>query len=139
MWRQIPLLCWLAAADLGFSKNDRSQNVRRVGEVARLFADAGLVVIGSVISPYRTDRIHVRELHAAVGLPFIEVFVDTPLDVCELRDPKGLYAKARSGGISGFTGVDDPYETPQEADLVIQTVETTVEEAVSNLLEMLPT
>jgi bifunctional enzyme CysN/CysC len=107
-------------AGLGFSPQDRAENVRRVGEVAQLFADAGLVAIVSLISPYRTDRDLVRARHAAAGLPFLEVFVDTPVDVCESRDPKGMYARARAGEITGFTGVDDPYEVPVEPALVLR-------------------
>jgi bifunctional enzyme CysN/CysC len=104
-------------ADLGFSAADRTENIRRVGEVARLFADAGVVALVPVISPYRADRDRVRAIHDGVGLPFVEVFVDTPLAVCETRDPKGLYAKARAGEIRGFTGIDDPYEAPAEPEL----------------------
>jgi bifunctional enzyme CysN/CysC len=104
-------------ADLGFSAADRTENIRRIGEVARLFADAGVVALVPVISPYRADRDRARAIHEAVGLRFLEVFVDTPLDVCEARDPKGLYAKARAGEIRGFTGIDDPYETPEHPDL----------------------
>jgi bifunctional enzyme CysN/CysC len=104
-------------ADLGFSAADRTENIRRIGEVARLFADAGVVALVPVISPFRADRDRARAIHAAVGLPFLEVFVDTPLDVCEARDPKGLYAKARAGEIAGFTGIDDPYEAPTHPDL----------------------
>ena len=104
-------------ADLGFSAGDRSENIRRVGEVARLFADAGVVALVPVISPYRADRAAARAIHDGVGLRFVEVFVDTPLEVCEARDPKGLYKLARRGEITGFTGVDDPYETPPEPDL----------------------
>lgn len=104
-------------ADLGYSAADRSENIRRVGEVARLMADAGLVVLVPVISPYRADREQVRTIHAASGLPFVEVFVDTPLDVCEQRDPKGLYAQARAGELTGLTGVDDPYEAPEKPDV----------------------
>ena len=104
-------------ADLGFSAADRGENIRRVGEVARLFADAGVVALVPVISPYRADRNRARAVHAAAGLPFVEVFVDTPLAVCEARDPKGLYAKARAGEITGFTGIDDPYEAPEAPDL----------------------
>ena len=103
--------------DLGFSADDRAENVRRVGEVARLFADAGVVALVPVISPYRVDRTRAREIHQLAGLPFLEVFVDTPLEVCEARDPKGLYAKARAGEITGFTGIDDPYEAPDDPDL----------------------
>ncbi|WP_029892361.1 adenylyl-sulfate kinase [Nocardia brasiliensis] len=107
-------------ADLGFSAADRVENVRRVGEVARLFADAGVVAVVSLISPYRADRDRVRAAHLAAGIPFVEVFVDTPLQVCEARDPKGMYAKARAGEISGFTGIDDPYEAPTDAELVLR-------------------
>jgi adenylyl-sulfate kinase len=104
-------------ADLGFSTADRTENIRRVGEVARLFADAGVVALVPVISPYRADRDRARVMHEAAGLRFVEVFVDTPIDVCESRDPKGLYAKARAGEIVGFTGIDDPYEPPEHPDL----------------------
>jgi bifunctional enzyme CysN/CysC len=104
-------------ADLGFSAADRSENIRRVGEVARLFADAGVVALVPVISPYRADRDRVRAIHEGVGLRFVEVYVDTPLAVCEARDPKGLYKLARQGEITGFTGIDDPYEAPGEPDL----------------------
>jgi len=107
-------------ADLGFSAADRAENVRRVGEVARLFADAGVVAVVSLISPYRADRDRVRAAHEAAGLPFVEIFVDTPLEICEARDPKGMYAKARAGEIRGFTGVDDPYESPADPALVLR-------------------
>jgi adenylyl-sulfate kinase len=106
-------------ADLGFSAADRAENVRRVGEVARLMADAGLVVLVPVISPYRADRDRARSAHETAGLRFVEIFVDTPLELCEQRDPKGLYAKARAGELTGMTGVDDPYEPPLHADLVL--------------------
>lgn len=105
--------------DLGFSAADRAENIRRIGEVARLFADAGLVAIVPVISPYAADRDRARAAHAADGLAFCEVFVDTPLEVCEARDPKGLYRRARAGELRGFTGVDDPYEPPAAPDLVL--------------------
>jgi bifunctional enzyme CysN/CysC len=107
-------------ADLGFSAADRAENVRRVGHVARLLADAGVTALVPLISPYRTDRDLVRSLHESVGLPFVEVFVDTPIDLCEQRDPKGLYAKARAGEITGFTGIDDPYEAPLTPELVLR-------------------
>lgn len=125
-------------ADLGFSAEDRAENVRRIGEVARLFADAGVVVLVPVISPYRSDRDTVRQRHVEAGLPFIEVFVDTPLEVCEARDPKGLYAKARAGEITGFTGVDDPYEPPLDPELLIDTTVTSPDEATSLILRLLP-
>ena len=104
-------------ADLGFSAADRAENVRRIGEVARLMADAGLVVLVPVISPYRADRDNVRAMHDAAGLSFVEVFVDTPLELCEQRDPKGLYAKARAGELIGMTGIDDPYESPAAPEI----------------------
>jgi adenylyl-sulfate kinase len=104
-------------ADLGFSADDRSENVRRVGEVARLFADAGVIALVPLISPYRADRDRVRRIHDAAGLRFVEVFVDTPIEMCETRDPKGLYAKARAGELTGFTGVDDAYEAPGNPEL----------------------
>jgi bifunctional enzyme CysN/CysC len=106
-------------ADLGFSAADRAENVRRVGEVARLMADAGLVVLVPVISPYRADRDRVRTAHDVAGLRFVEIFVDTPLELCEQRDPKGLYAKARAGEVTGMTGIDDPYEPPRSPELVV--------------------
>lgn len=107
-------------ADLGFSSTDRAENVRRLGEVARLFADAGLVALVAAISPYRADRDRVRARHEDAGLEFIEVFMHTPIELCEARDPKGLYANARAGLISGFTGVDDPYEEPVKADVELR-------------------
>ncbi|WP_040790501.1 adenylyl-sulfate kinase [Nocardia paucivorans] len=107
-------------SDLGFTTADRAENVRRVGEVARLFAEAGVVAIVSLISPYRADRDRARAVHEAAGLPFLEVFVDTPLEICEARDPKGMYARARAGEIRGFTGIDDPYEPPLTPTLVLR-------------------
>ncbi|RRO18008.1 adenylyl-sulfate kinase [Saccharopolyspora rhizosphaerae] len=107
-------------ADLGFCAADRAENVRRVGEVARLFADAGVVSIVSLISPYRSDRQRARQAHGDAGLTFVEVFVDTPIETCEARDPKGLYVRARAGEITGFTGVDDAYEAPESPDLVLR-------------------
>jgi adenylyl-sulfate kinase len=123
--------------DLGFSAEARTENVRRVAEVARLFADAGIVALVPLISPYRAGREHARALHEAAGLVFLEVFVDAPLDVCEARDPKGLYAKARAGEISGFTGVDDPYEPPVSPDLVIAAADTDSEDAAGAVVELL--
>ncbi len=105
--------------NLGFSADDRAENVRRVGEVARLFADAGVIALVPLISPYRAGREHARALHDAAGLTFLEVFVDTPLAECEARDPKGLYKQARAGEITGFTGIDDPYEAPSAPELVV--------------------
>jgi len=123
--------------DLGFDAASRTENVRRVGEVARLFADAGLVAVVPVISPYREGRDHARAIHAAAGLPFFEVFVDTPLAVCEARDPKGLYAKARAGELPGFTGIDDPYEPPLAPELVIPGDRVTPAEGVAMIVETL--
>lgn len=120
--------------DLGFSHVDRTENVRRVGEVARLMADAGLVVSVPVISPYRADRRRVRAMHEQAGIAFHEVFVDTPLEVCESRDPKGLYARARAGEITGFTGIDDPYQAPENPEANIDTTANTVDEAVERLM-----
>lgn len=106
--------------DLGFSAEDRSENVRRVGHVASLLADAGVVALVPLISPYRADRDRARALHGAADIPFVEVFVDTPIELCEQRDPKGLYKKARAGGLTGFTGIDAPYEAPLAPELVLQ-------------------
>lgn len=120
--------------NLGFSAEDRAENIRRIGEVAKLFADAGLVVITSFISPYRRDRDQARALHAAASLPFIECFVDTPIEICEQRDPKGLYQKARAGQIKGFTGIDDPYEAPLTPELVLKAGTRSVTECVADVL-----
>jgi len=105
--------------DLGFSPEDRDENVRRVAEVACLFADAGLVTLVPLISPYRKARQRARNLHELAEIPFYEVFIDTPIEICERRDPKGLYAQARAGGLTSMTGVDDPYEVPESPDLVL--------------------
>lgn len=121
-------------ANLGFGAADREENIRRIGEVAKLFADAGVVAITSFISPYRADRGRVRRLHAEAGLAFVEVFVDTPIEVCESRDPKGLYKKARAGQIKGFTGIDDPYEPPTGAEVHLPTAELTIEQSVERCL-----
>ena len=103
--------------DLGFSDEDRTENVRRVGEVARLFADAGVVALVPLISPFREGRDHARQVHEVAGLPFAEIFIDTPLEICEQRDPKGLYAQARAGSLTGMTGIDAPYEPPLDPTL----------------------
>lgn len=121
--------------DLGFSAEDRDRNVRRTAEVARLFADAGLVALVSVVSPYASARAFARELHERDGLRFIEVYVNTPLEVCVQRDPKGLYARAKEGKLRGFTGVDDPYEPPAAPDLELRGLELPA--AVEKVLEVL--
>jgi len=121
--------------DLGFSAEDRDRNVRRTAEVARLFADAGLVALVSVVSPYADARRFARELHERDGLRFIEVFVNTPLAICEARDPKGLYARARAGQLKGFTGVDDPYEPPLDPDVELRVVDVDI--AVERVLDAL--
>ncbi len=121
--------------DLGFTAEDRDRNVRRTAEVARLFADAGLVALVSVVSPYADARDAARELHERDGLRFVEVFVDTPVEVCEERDPKGLYARARAGQLKGFTGVDDPYEIPRSPDVALRGLDLPT--AVERVLEAL--
>lgn len=123
--------------DLGFAPADRTENVRRIGEVARLMADAGLVVIVPVISPYRVDRRRARRAHATAGLRFLEVWVATPLAVCEERDPKGMYARARAGELTDFTGVDAPYEEPTAPDLVLDTTVADVDECADMLLRII--
>jgi bifunctional enzyme CysN/CysC len=123
--------------DLGFSTGDRAEHIRRVGQVARLFADAGVVALLSLIAPLATDRDGVREAHAEAGLPFVEVFVDTPLEECERRDPKGLYARARAGEIKGFTGVDAPYEPPSQPEVHVTTMDVEVDAAVSEIIAKL--
>jgi adenylylsulfate kinase len=123
--------------NLGFSAADREENIRRIGEVAKLFADAGLITITSFISPYRKDRDGARKLHEEAKLGFIECHVDTPIEICEERDPKGLYKKARAGEIKGFTGIDDPYEAPERPELVVRAGEKSVSECVAQVLEHL--
>ncbi len=123
--------------DLGFSASDRTENIRRVGEVAKLFAEAGSVALSAFISPYVRDRNEVRERHVEAGLPFLEVYVAAPLETCEQRDPKGLYKKARAGLIAGFTGIDDPYEPPTRPDLVLRTDTMDVAECIQACLELL--
>lgn len=124
-------------ANLTFSADDRQENIRRIGEVSKLFADAGVIAITSFISPYRADRGRVRELHAEAGLAFLEVFIDTPIEVCEQRDPKGLYKKARAGEIKGFTGIDDPYEAPAAPEIKLKTAEKSIGECVAELVSAL--
>ncbi len=123
--------------NLGFSEEDRQENIRRIGEVAKLFGDAGALSLSSFISPYRRDRIAVRELHESAGLAFVEVFVDCPLSVAEERDPKGLYKKARAGEIKNFTGIDDPYEAPIAPEIHLQTDKMSIEEEVRAIVDYL--
>ena len=123
--------------NLGFSAADREENIRRIGEVAKLFADCGVVAMTSFISPYRKDRDAVRELHAAGGLPFIEIHVATPIETCEQRDPKGLYKKARAGQLKNFTGIDDPYEPPLRPEMTIDATSVSPQEATVRLLQYL--
>ena len=121
--------------NLSFSAEDRAENIRRIGEVAKLFVDAGVIVIASFISPYRRDRDAVRGLmHAG---EFVEIYVKVSLEGAERRDPKGLYKKARAGEIKGFTGIDDPYEAPEQAEIVIDTEKTTPEDAAGEIVAYL--
>ena len=123
--------------NLGFSADDRTENIRRIGEIAKLFVDTGVITLSSFVSPYRADRDIVRDLHVEAGMDFIEVFVDVPLDVAESRDPKGLYKKARAGEIKNFTGIDDPYEAPNDAEVVLNSHEMSLEQEVETLLALL--
>jgi adenylylsulfate kinase len=123
--------------NLGFSAEDRSENIRRIGEVSKLFVDTGVIVLSSFISPYRADRDLVRALHAADKMDFIEVHVDCALAEAEKRDPKGLYKKARAGEIKGFTGIDDPYEAPVKPEVHLHSDEMTLEQEVAVLISEL--
>ncbi|MEN3369801.1 MAG: bifunctional enzyme CysN/CysC [Verrucomicrobiota bacterium] len=126
-------------ANLGFTPEDRAENIRRVAEVAKLMADAGVVVITAFISPYRADRTRARAIALQAGAEFVEVFVDAPLAVCEARDPKGLYQKARAGQLKGFTGIDAPYEAPDDPEIAVHTDQQTAAESVDRILdELLP-
>jgi bifunctional enzyme CysN/CysC len=124
-------------SNLGFAPDDRVENIRRVSEVAKLMADAGTVVITAFISPYRMDRRRAREIALEGNAEFIEVFVDAPLEVCEARDPKNLYKKARAGQIREFTGIDAPYEAPDDPEIIVRTDQQTVDESVAAILEQL--
>ncbi|MFT7129485.1 MAG: adenylylsulfate kinase [Gammaproteobacteria bacterium] len=123
--------------NLGFSAEDRTENIRRIGEISKLFVDTGIITLSSFVSPYRADRDLVRELHEQSGMDFIEVYVDVPLEVAESRDPKGLYKKARAGEIPNFTGISDPYEEPLNAEVVLNSHEMSLEEEVNILLKLL--
>lgn len=121
--------------NLGFSAEDRAENIRRIGEVAKLFASSGVIAITAFISPYRADRNAVRALLEPGE--FIEIFMDTPIAICETRDPKGLYKKARAGQIKGFTGIDDPYEAPLEPELVLDGGKKTIDQLADEVLSFL--
>ncbi len=123
--------------DLGFSAGDRAENIRRVGHLTRLFADAGVVALASLVSPLKSDREIARALNDAAKLPFIEVYVATPREECEKRDPKGLYARARAGELTGLTGVDAPYEPPENADLVLDTTGADIDALVAQVIDLL--
>ncbi|RUO56222.1 adenylyl-sulfate kinase [Pseudidiomarina homiensis] len=122
---------------LGFTEEDRIENIRRIGEVCKLFADAGLIVLSAFVSPFAKDREQVRELQHVNE--FIEIFVDTPLETCEQRDPKGLYKKAREGAIPNFTGISSPYETPSSPEIHIKTAELSIEDAAQQVIDYLRT
>ena len=124
-------------SNLGFSRDDRAENIRRIGEVAKLFADSGCIAITAFISPYVADRENIRRIHQEADLAFLEVFVDCPIGECMRRDPKGHYRKARAGQIKGFTGVDDPYEEPLLPELVLKTAENSVGDCVQACLDIL--
>jgi adenylylsulfate kinase len=119
--------------DLNFTDEDRIENIRRIGEVSRLFLDAGIIVLSAFISPFHADREQVK--HIVGEENYIEIFVDTPLEVCEQRDVKGLYKKARAGEVKNFTGIDSPYEAPLHADIVIPTHQVSVEESIDQLMK----
>ena len=123
--------------NLGFSEEDRAENIRRVGEISKLFVDSGVLVLSSFISPYLRDRELVRQIHEEAGMAFIEVFVDCSLEAAESRDPKGLYKKARAGEIKNFTGIDDPYEAPENPEIHLRTDKQTLEEEVTQIIGQL--
>jgi len=123
--------------NLGFSAEDRTENIRRVGEISKLFVDGGVIALSSFVSPYIEDRDIVRALHDEAGMDFIEVFVDCSLEAAEERDPKGLYKKARAGEIKNFTGIDDPYEAPLNPEIHLHTDKMTLEEEVNIILKEL--
>jgi bifunctional enzyme CysN/CysC len=123
--------------DLGFAPGDRAENIRRVGQVARLMADAGMVAVVSLVSPLAEDRGVARKLHEAADLDLFEVHVNTSAEECARRDPKGLYAKAKAGEIKGFTGVDAPYEAPEDPALRVDTAEVALDDAVARIIALL--
>lgn len=123
--------------NLGFSAEDRTENIRRIGEIAKLFVDTGVLALSSFISPYRADREQARALHEQAGMEFIEIYVECPLAEAEKRDPKGLYKKARAGEIKNFTGISDPYEAPEKAELVLNTAEMSLADEVHAVIGLL--
>ncbi len=123
--------------NLGFSAEDRTENIRRIGEIAKLFVDSATIALSSFISPYRADRENVRQLHDEAGLDFIEVYVDCSLEEAEKRDPKGLYKKARAGEIKNFTGIDDPYEAPENPEIHLRTDQMTLDQEVAIIINYL--
>lgn len=124
---------------LGFSAEDREENIRRIGEVARLFSDCGVLTMASFISPYRADRDRVRALHRESQANFIEIYVKAPIEVCEQRDPKGLYKQARAGQLKGFTGIDAPYEEPLHAEMVLDASRLSPQEMSADIVNYLKT
>ena len=123
--------------NLGFSADDRKENIRRIGEVSKLFTDAGIITLASFISPYRKDREEVRKIHEDSGLTFVEIFIDCSLESAEKRDPKGLYKKARSGEIKNFTGIDDPYEAPTNPEIHLISDKMSLDDEVRTVLNYL--
>ncbi|MNI48372.1 putative adenylyl-sulfate kinase [compost metagenome] len=121
-------------SDLGFSDEDRVENIRRIGEISKLFVDAGVITIATFVSPFREDRQKVRDL---LGKDFAEIYIDCPIEVCEKRDPKGIYKKARAGEIKHFTGIDSPYESPINPEIVVSTHLNTLDECVDKLVAYL--
>ena len=123
--------------NLGFSADDRKENIRRIGEVSKLFTDAGIITLASFISPYRKDREEVRKIHEDSGLTFVEIFIDCSLESAEERDPKGLYKKARNGEIKNFTGIDDPYESPTNPEIHLISDKMSLDDEVKTVLNYL--
>ena len=123
--------------NLGFSADDRKENIRRIGEVSKLFTDAGIITLASFISPYRKDREEVRKIHEDSGLTFVEIFIDCSLESAEERDPKGLYKKARNGEIKNFTGIDDPYEAPTNPEIHLISDEMSLDDEIKTVLNYL--
>lgn len=125
------------SADLGYGEEDRKENIRRVGEIAALFSRVDQLVLVTVISPFAEGRAAARSRHGELGVPFVEVHVATPLEICEARDPKGLYARARRGEVASFTGISAPYEAPEHPELVLETTEQTPEQSAGEVLGLL--